>query len=669
MGFNFKRVVGALAPDAEKEDDGRDKWPSRAAFVLAAMGGAVGLGNLLRYPSVVFANNGLQWFIPYLIALFFLGIPVLCLEICIGQAYRGSVVVAFNGISKRTKGVGLAVIMNGFIVATYYVPILAWIMHYFRCSFESPLPWTGRGQEFYLNDVIANVDPVAPEGSGYVNYPGRGFVGETVGWTAFMWVLVWLCMFKGVGTTGRVVYFTMGLPLVMIIIILGRSVSLPDARTGIKYYFAEWNGSKLASGDIWQAACGQIFFSIGVGFGYFTSYASYNSKHANAVQDTLIIALCNSAYEVVGGFAVFGVIGFLGYSPDDPSISLSTFTVGFLTYPLALAEMPGANVWSVFFFLTLAVLGLSSAFALSESLVTLICDCDLGRRFSRVLITSVVILISFLLSLIYCTKFGFYLLDAVDTWINNLSLIFVVWAECVCATTLYRYTDIVGQIGWTGYLVYNIGYVLSMVLGVAVGHAVSPEAGAGVGFGIFILANILALILSKSPDSRPHGIWGKSKWLAKIWWFSFYSFNQLRKDLNVVVAGGKRWNIPIFWGFVLRYVSAPILAIVVSFAFPLFNTKRQDPLHIFAFASACGVMMIVAVGFIVPRWFDVFVPPEKLHLSDTFYAPQVVMAPLEVHRDEVIEHTAHDIGDSSHARHRNAHGDPYSNKNAEAHSL
>ncbi|KAJ4012714.1 hypothetical protein NW752_008433 [Fusarium irregulare] len=640
MGFDFKRVVGFIAPSADKEDDGRDKWPSRAAFVLAAMGGAVGLGNLLRYPSVVFANNGLQWFIPYLIALFFLGIPVLCLEICIGQAYRGSVVVAFNGINKRTKGVGLAVIMNGFIVATYYVPILAWIMHYFRCSFQSPLPWSGRGQEFYMQDVIANVDPVVPTGSGYVDYPGRGFVGETVGWCAFMWVLVWLCMFKGVGTTGRVVYFTMGLPVIMLIIILGRSVSLPDARTGIKYYFGEWNGEKLGGGQIWQGACGQIFFSIGVGFGYFTSYASYNSKHANAVQDTLIIAICNSLYEVVGGFAVFGVIGFLGYSPDDTSISLSTFTVGFLTYPLALAEMPGANVWAVLFFLTLAVLGLSSAFALSESLVTLICDSGAGRRFSRVLITSVVILVSFLLSLIYCTKFGFYLLDAVDTWINNLSLIFVVWCECVAATTLYRYTDVIGQIGWTGYLVYNFGYILSMVLGVAVGHAVSPEAGAGVGFGIFIASNILGIILSKSPDSRPPGFFGKNNALSKLWWFSFYSFNQLRRDLNVVVAGGKRWNIPIFWGFVLRYISAPILAIITSFAFPLFYTKRNDPLHIFAFASAIGVMCIVGFGFVVPRWLDVFVPPEKLHLSDTFYAPQVVMAPLEVHRDEVIEHGA-----------------------------
>ncbi|KAH7202948.1 hypothetical protein BKA60DRAFT_641062 [Fusarium oxysporum] len=124
-----------------------------------------------------------------------------------------------------------------------------------------------------------------------------------------------------------------------------------------------------------------------------------------------------------------------------------------------------------------------------------------------------------------------------------------------------------------------------MVLGVAIGHAVSPAAGVGVGFCIFIASNILAIILSKSPDSRPPGFFGKNNVLSKMWWFSFYSFNQLRRDLNIVVAGGKRWNIPVFWGFVLRYISAPILAIIVSFAFPLFYTKRNDPLHIFAFAS------------------------------------------------------------------------------------
>ena len=235
-----------------------------------SQGGAVGLGNVLRYPSVVFANSGLQWFIPYLIALFFLGIPVLLLEISLGQAYRASVVTSFNSMHNRAKGVGLSVVLTGYMVVCYYVPILSWVMHYFRTSFHSPLPWAGRGEEFYMGDVVANVDPVEGKVDGgrvvqYASYAGRGLIGETVGWCAFIWFCVWLCMFKGVGLTGRAVWVTMGLPLVMIIVLVGGSASLENSIVGVRYYFAEWHGSKLAGGKIWQAACGQVFFSIGVG--------------------------------------------------------------------------------------------------------------------------------------------------------------------------------------------------------------------------------------------------------------------------------------------------------------------------------------------------------------------------------------------------------------------
>ncbi|KAI4193412.1 MAG: hypothetical protein LQ348_002868 [Seirophora lacunosa] len=641
MAAAFKKLYRYLAPDAAKEEDGRDKWPSRASFILAAMGGAVGLGNLLRYPSVVFANNGLQWFIPYFIALFFLGIPVLILEISLGQAYRGSVVVAFNGIHKHTKGVGLAVIMTGFAVASYYVPILAWIMHYFRCSFRRTLPWTGRGEDFYLIDVIANPDPITPE-IGYVQHTGRGLVAETVGWCAFMWFLVWLSMYKGVGMTGRVVYVTMGLPVVIMIIILGRSVSLDNARQGILLYVGEWHSEKLGQGQIWQAAAGQIFFSIGVGFGYFTSYASYNSRFANTVQDSLIIAFSNSAYEVIAAFAVFGVIGFLGYEPGDPSVSLSTFTVGFLTYPLAIAEMPGAPVWAVLFFLTLALLGLSSAFALIESFVTLICDSQLGQRTPRTIISTTVVVIAFLLSLLYCSRFGFYLLDAVDTWINNLCLVFVVWAECVAASTLYRYKDAVIQVGGIAYWIHSFGYILSMVLGVAVGHAAGPSAGAGVGFGIFIVSNAVAVILGKSPMTPAPRFFGKNPWLSKLWWLAFYPVNQLRRDLNLIVATGNKWKIPVAWSIIIRYITPPILAIIVSFAYPAFYQQRQDPLHIAAFMMAHLIMIITAVGFIVPRWFDVFIPLEKLHEGADMYTPTHGMA------------TAHSMG--VHDDHEKGHG-------------
>jgi solute carrier family 6 GABA transporter-like protein 1 len=94
-------------------------------------------------------------------------------------------------------------------------------MVYFRNSFTSPLPWTGRIEDFYNKDVIANPDPVQGALSengksvlSYTSYPDVKLIGETVGWSAFVWFLIWVSIFRGVGLTGRVVYFTMGLPIV-----------------------------------------------------------------------------------------------------------------------------------------------------------------------------------------------------------------------------------------------------------------------------------------------------------------------------------------------------------------------------------------------------------------------------------------------------------------------
>lgn len=497
-------------------------------MLTSSKGGAVGLGNVLRYPSVVFANSGLQWFIPYLIALFFLGIPVLLLELSLGQAYRAGVVTSYNNMNHRAKGTGLGVVLTGYMVVCYYVPILSWIMHYFRCSFHSPLPWAGRGDEFYMGDVIANPEAIPAVMDGdtivqYASYSATGLIGETVGWTIFIWFCVWACMFSGIGLTGRAIYFTMGLPIVMILVLLGRSASLDNAGRGVAYYFAEWHSEKLASGQIWQGACGQIFFSIGVGFGYFTTYSSYSSRFANTVQDTLIIAFSNSMYEIVAGFVVFSIIGFLDMNPVDDGQSLSTFTVGFLTYPLALAEMSGANFFAVVWFLTIALLGISSSVALVESMITVIAESPFAARLPRWAISTTVIIISLLLSLVYCTEFGFWYLDAVDTWVNNITLMLIVWCEIVVVSVLYRHNDVTGQVGKISWLLYAAVYVGSMFFGVVVGQAVGPRAGAGVGFGIFIFGSIASVLLAKTPTSVAPRFWGRNAFLSRFWWIAFYS--------------------------------------------------------------------------------------------------------------------------------------------------
>lgn len=637
----LRRVGRWFAPPPNKSEDGRDQWPSRTAFVLASMGGCAGMGNLLRYPSQVYNNYGLQWFIPYLMAIFIIAIPVLILEIAIGQAYRGGCVTAYNNVNHRLKGVGMGLIFIGFFVGHYFVIILAWIMAYFRHSFTSPLPWMNRGEQFYMQDVVANPAPIpgvfSADGSSvlsYVQYPATGLVGETVGWTAFTWFLVWLCIFRGVGLTGRVVYFTMGLPIIITIILIGRSVSLENAGEGVRLYFATWRGGQLAQGQVWQTACGQVFFSTGVGFGYFTSYASYTQKHSNAVMDSIIIVCSNALFETIAAFAVFGVVGFLRLWPDAGT-RLGSFTVGFLTLPQAIVEMPGANFWAILLFFTLMVLGFSSSFAMLDAIVTLVMDA--GVKYSRPIVVTALVLLSFLCSLPYCTEFGYYLLDGVDRWINDVALIFVVWSECVSSTTVYRWKDVVSQVGLPTFIVYNASFFGAMIFGPAVAHAVSPPAGAGLGFGLFVAGVIISAIIARTPEARAPRFWGRNVYAARIWYLAFYSGNQLRRDLNLIVGVGKNWKIPHFWPFLIRYVSAPILAIIYSFAYPGFYLLRDDPLHIFGFSLAHLVLIVIGLGLVLPRWFDVFIPPHRRGDGKRMTAVHTSPATIEAVKDERME--------------------------------
>jgi solute carrier family 6 GABA transporter-like protein 1 len=608
-----KRIWLKIAPDAGKDEDGRDNFNSRGQYVLCAMGGAVGLGNLLRFPSVIYNNYGLQFFIPYFVALFLIGIPILCLEIVIGQAYRAGCVGAWNSVNHRAKGLGLSMVFNGYSVVGYYVPILAWAMVYFRHSFTSPLPWSDmEAADFFNNEVVKNPPPVGDPETEMISYPGSGVVGETVAWVFFTWFINWMCMFKGVGLTGRVIYVTMALPLILIFILAVRSLSLPNASDGFALYVGTWRSESLQGPGVWQDAFGQMFFSIGVGFGYFVSYASYASKHSNAVQDAFIIALSNSAIEIISALAVMGIVGYLGMNPAETD-RLSTFSSGFYTYPTALAQMPGSNFFSALFFITLWLLGLTCVFALFEVMVTMIVDTDWGKKIPRPAVVTIVAIASFLISMLYASEVGFMLLDAIDTFVNDIALFYTVWSECMLVNTLYRWRDPVDQIGGVGYSVYNAGFVLAQFLGFLIGHLVSPGVGAGVGFAVFIISIVATVFISKTPSIPAPGFWGKNAFLQRLWYAAFYSGNQFRRDINRNVLTGNNWKLHPLWPVILKYVTGPAVGLVLSFAYPKFkdNFMYNNPPYLYSFVLMHIVIIFITVFFVFPSWGNFLIPEPR----------------------------------------------------------
>ena len=422
----------------------------------------------------------------------------------------------------------MGMIWVGYVVTVYYVPMLAYVLKYFQASFKSPLPWVGRVNEFYREDVVADVGPTGgsfnADGSvaSYTSYSDLTVVPHLAYWNFFSWFVVWLCLVRGVLTTGKVVYFTMGLPLIVLFVLVGRGASLPNARRGISLFWGEFNGGQLAHGQIWQDAAGQVFYSTGVGFGYFTAYASYNSKMANAVADSIIICCSNAGFETFAAFAVFGTIGFLGMTPENYG-RVTSFELGFVTYPAALAKIPGAHFWSALFFFTLFLLGISSSFAMLDACITVIYDSPWANKHSRVWFSTSVCIAAFLTSMLYTTRVGFWLLDAIDTHTSNVALVFVVWAECAASTILYRWRDVTGQVGVMAWSIHIGGYMSGKVIGLAIAHLVDPVIGAIVGLALYFIGVIISLVVAKTPDSVAPSFWGKNVWLSKFWWMGAYS--------------------------------------------------------------------------------------------------------------------------------------------------
>ncbi|XP_067651013.1 sodium- and chloride-dependent glycine transporter 2-like [Haliotis asinina] len=489
LHMNAKNSCDDTPTEAENE---RSSWSNQMDFFLSLAGYSVGVGNLWRFPYFCNRNGGGAFLIPYLVCLVLVGLPLFFLEIAIGQ-FSGRGALHVWSICPLFKGLGYVMSIASFICSFYFNLIIAWVLYYLAMSFYPVLPWTTcsnwwntpacttwDSEAVSVNTTTANTSvvynvsqvdalttywtisthPSSSSSSSSSNVSSSAaeefWMYNTLRVSAGLhdmggiqwhmalalfaaWLLIFLCLIRGVKSVGKVVYVTAILPYLLLTLILIRAVTLPGAVQGIIYYIKP-DFSRLTDVQVWLEAMLQMFYSLGVTWGGLHTMASYNKFSNNCYRDTVIITFLSEGTSFYAGFAIFSVLGFMAENKGvhESEVVKAGPGLGFVTYPDALAQLPLPQLWAVIFFIMLVTVGVDSEFATFETAVTALIDTfphHLNKR--RSLVTGIACIFCFIVGLVLATKGGIYVFVLIDWYVATFSLLVVAIMECAILGWIY----------------------------------------------------------------------------------------------------------------------------------------------------------------------------------------------------------------------------------------
>ena len=404
-----------------------NKWGSNIAFVLAMIGSAVGLGNIWRYPYVLYSNGGGAFYIPYLVAIIALAIPFLILEYGVGYNYQSSFTKAIVKLKPKFEFYGWILPVVVFIMTVYYSTIIGWDGIYLFLSFFKG--W-GADPNTYLNvNLLQATDSLG----GVFNFIPFIAVFMLVGW-----FIVWFISHKNLDEgLGKVCEIFVPLLFVVMLFIVIFSLTLPGASIGLAELFnPDW--SLLWHFDIWMAAFGQIFFSLSLGMGAGFTYASYTNDDIDLISSGLKVIFANCAFENFAALGVFSILGYMSLqsgAPVSEIVSQGT-TLIFVAYPQVfnILGTVGLILGPVFFF-TVYIAGITSMLSSFEVLSISIQN---KFAFTRRKATLILCLVGGFASMVYATSAGGYILGIADIFVNNIVIIFSVFVECILFAWVFK---------------------------------------------------------------------------------------------------------------------------------------------------------------------------------------------------------------------------------------
>ena len=405
----------------------KNEWGSNLSFILAMIGSAVGLGNIWRYPYVLYSNGGGAFYIPYIVAILLMGIPFLILEYGVGYNYKSSFAKAIKKINAKWEYLGWFLPVAVFMIMIYYSAILGWDGIYMILSFTKG--WGADPNAFFSTTLLQSSESV----SSLLNFIPIIAIAMLVGWV-IIWFISHRDLEEGLGKVSKVL---VPLLFLIMVVIVGFSLTLPGASIGLAELFnPDW--SLLFNFNIWMAAFGQIIFSLSLGMSIAFTYASYTKDGSDLITNTISIALANSLFENFAALGVFSILGYMSMQSGTAVADLVTQGTGlvFVVYPTVFNVLGDwAYVLGPLFFITVYLAGLTSILSTIEPLSFSIQN-KFGLTRSRTM--TILIAVGAIVSMLYATAFGGFLLGVVDTFINQIAILIGVVAECIVFAWIFK---------------------------------------------------------------------------------------------------------------------------------------------------------------------------------------------------------------------------------------
>lgn len=485
--------------------DNQNQWGSNLSFVLAMIGSAVGLGNIWRYPYVLYYNGGGAFYIPYIVAILVLGIPFLFMEYGVGYHFSSSFAKAIKNIHSKYEFLGWLLPVAVFIIMIYYTAILGWDGVYVVLSFFKG--WGADPNNFFNNALLQTT--TSP--SGLFTFVPVIAIAMLVGW-----VIVWSISHRDLEAgLGKVSKFLVPLLFVIMIIVVLSSLFLPGASIGIdELLYPDW--LSIFDFEIWLGAFGQIVFSLSLGMSIAFTYASYTQDGTDLITNTFTVAFANCLFENFAALGVFSILGYMSLQSGVPVADLVEQGAGliFIVYPTVFNALGyWASILAPMFFIAVYIAGITSLLSTIEPL-----SFSIQNKFGLTRKKTMTILCIFgaIVSMLFATAYGEILLDTVDTFINQIAIIFGVIVECIVFAWVFKAENLIDMLNsnsktikvgrkWLIIVKYIIPIFLSVIWIGGIYDLVTSESLAFVGFMIItaIILIISTLIFTRLPSKNP----------------------------------------------------------------------------------------------------------------------------------------------------------------------